>query len=323
RSRVPGDQDRERRQVRRRQDRIGTKREGRRLRLRFQQQELDARGGLREGRSGAQGHHRGADQGSNPIVRCRPIPMQSREGAVPQSGTEQERPPAVSLKGIVKRYPRVVANDGVELSVAAGSIHAIVGENGAGKSTLMKILYGMVHPDEGTIEIQGKPTVFGGPQEAIAAGVGMVHQHFMLVGPMTVFENVVLGSEPFGASPARLAGVWDREKARAETERLSKEYGISVHVDALVRDLSVGEQQRVEILKVLYRGARILILDEPTAVLTPQEADALFATLRRLRDSGATILFISHKLKEVLKLCDAVTVIRRGKTVGSWPISQV
>ena len=234
-----------------------------------------------------------------------------------------ERPLAVSLKGIVKRYPRVIANDGVELSVASGSIHALVGENGAGKSTLMKILYGMVRPDEGAIEINGKATAFSGPQAAIAAGVGMVHQHFMLVGPMTVYENVVLGSEPFGGSAESMIGAWDRVKARTDTERLSKEYGLAVHPDARVEDLSVGEQQRVEILKVLYRGARILILDEPTAVLTPQEADALFNTLRRLRDSGATILFISHKLKEVLKLCDAVTVLRRGKTVGSWPISQV
>lgn len=224
---------------------------------------------------------------------------------------------AVTLRGIVKKYPRVVANDGIDLSVARGSIHALVGENGAGKSTLMKILYGMVRPDEGGIEINGKPISFSGPQDAIAAGIGMVHQHFMLVGPLTVYENIVLGAEPPRPGLAGALGVWDRAQAQIEVARLSRQYGVAVDPQAKVETLSVGEEQRVEILKVLYRGAKILILDEPTAVLTPQECDALFATLRALRDSGATIIFISHKLKEVLSLCDSVTVIRRGKTVGS------
>jgi simple sugar transport system ATP-binding protein len=222
--------------------------------------------------------------------------------------------PAVRLRGIVKRYPRVVANDGVDLTVEPGTIHALIGENGAGKSTLMKILYGLVRPDEGTIELDGKPVSFNGPSDAIAAGIGMVHQHFMLVPPLTVYENVVLGSEPGGFA-------WDRAEAIRRVSALSKEYGIAVEPMARVESLSVGEQQRVEILKVLYRGAKILILDEPTAVLTPQESDALFATLRRLRDAGSTILFISHKLKEVVALCGAATVLRRGKTVGSRPIA--
>jgi ABC-type uncharacterized transport system ATPase subunit len=228
---------------------------------------------------------------------------------------------AVRLTGIVKRYPRVVANDGVTLTVAAGSIHALLGENGAGKSTLMKILYGMVRPDEGSIEIEGAAKKFDGPQDAIAAGIGMVHQHFMLVPPLTVAENVALGSEPAAPGPKGLAGVWDVAKARADVARLSKEYGLKVDPDAVVENLSVGEQQRVEIVKVLYRGAKILILDEPTAVLTPQEADELFVTLRRLRDAGSTIVFISHKLKEVMALCDEATVMRRGKTVGAVKIA--
>jgi simple sugar transport system ATP-binding protein len=229
---------------------------------------------------------------------------------------------AVRLAGIVKRYPRVTANDGVTLTVAPGSIHALLGENGAGKSTLMKILYGMVRPDEGVIEINGDVRNFSGPQDAIAAGIGMVHQHFMLVPPLSVAENVALGSEPDAAGAASLIGVWDTAKARADVERLSKEYGLKVDPDAIVENLSVGEQQRVEIVKILYRGAKILILDEPTAVLTPQEADELFVTLRRLRDAGATIVFISHKLKEVMALCDEATVMRRGKTVGAVRIKE-
>ena len=224
---------------------------------------------------------------------------------------------AVRLSGIVKRYPRVTANDGVTLTVAPGSIHALLGENGAGKSTLMKILYGMVRPDEGLIEIEGSVRKFSGPQDAIAAGIGMVHQHFMLVPPLSVAENVALGSEPPAAGAAGLIGAWDLERARADVARLSKDYGLKVDPDAIVASLSVGEQQRVEIVKILYRGAKILILDEPTAVLTPREADELFVTLRRLRDAGATIVFISHKLKEVMALCDEATVMRRGKTVGA------
>ncbi|MBI3552643.1 MAG: ABC transporter ATP-binding protein [Elusimicrobia bacterium] len=225
---------------------------------------------------------------------------------------------AVELRGIVKRYPRVVANDGVDLSVESGTIHALIGENGAGKSTLMKILYGMVRPDEGTLSINGKPADFSGPRDAIIAGIGMVHQHFMLVKPLSVAENVVLGSEP-GASAV---GTWDQDGAKAEVARLSKEYGVKVESSAVVETLSVGEEQRVEILKVLYRGAKILILDEPTAVLTPHECDELFKTLKGLRAAGSTILFISHKLKEVMSLCDAATVMRRGKTVGTKKISE-
>jgi simple sugar transport system ATP-binding protein len=235
---------------------------------------------------------------------------------------EAAAPPAVRLSGIVKRYPRVVANDGVTLTVAPGTVHALLGENGAGKSTLMKILYGMVRPDEGLIEIGGKPAHFSGPPAAIAAGIGMVHQHFMLVPPLTVAENVALGAEPALAGAAGRLGVWDRARARSEVAQLSAEYGLKVDPDAKVSSLSVGEQQRVEIVKVLYRGARILILDEPTAVLTPQEADELFVTLRRLRGSGATIIFISHKLKEVMALCDEATVMRRGKTVGTRRIAE-
>lgn len=228
---------------------------------------------------------------------------------------------AVRLSGIVKRYPRVTANDGATLTVASGSIHALLGENGAGKSTLMKILYGMVRPDEGAVEIGGRARKFSGPQDAIAAGVGMVHQHFMLVPPLSVAENVALGLEPPIAGAGKLLGVWDRAKVRAEVARLSKDYGLSVDPDAPVEALSVGEQQRVEIVKILYRGAKILILDEPTAVLTPKEADDLFVTLRGLRDSGSTIIFISHKLKEVMALCGEATVMRRGRTVGAKRIA--
>jgi simple sugar transport system ATP-binding protein len=235
---------------------------------------------------------------------------------------EAAAPPAVRLTGIVKRYPRVLANDETSLHVARGTIHALLGENGAGKSTLMKILYGMVRPDSGEISIDGSPRRFSGPHEAIAAGIGMVHQHFMLVAPLTVAENVALGAEPSRAGAAGAVGVWDREKARADVARLSAEYGLRVDPDAVVGTLSVGEQQRVEIVKVLYRGARVLILDEPTAVLTPGEADELFVTLRRLRDSGATIIFISHKLKEVVALCDDATVMRRGRTVGTRAVAQ-
>ena len=193
---------------------------------------------------------------------------------------------AVLLSSIVKRYPRVTANDGATLSVASGSIHALLGENGAGKSTLMKILYGMARPDEGVISIRGEAKKFSGPQDAIAAGIGMVHQHFMLVSPLSVAENVALGCEPSATGAGGLAGVWDASKARADVARLSKQYGLKVDPNAIVENLSVGEQQRVEIVKILYRGAKILILDEPTAVLTPQEAGDLFVTLRRLRDAG-------------------------------------
>jgi ABC-type uncharacterized transport system ATPase subunit len=206
----------------------------------------------------------------------------------------------------------VVANRDVDLRVRTGTVHALVGENGAGKSTLMKILYGMQRPDEGTIRVDGKEVRFSGPADAIAAGIGMVHQHFMLADNLTVLENVVLGSEP------RTGGVLlDVKTARRRIAEISQAYGLGVQPDRLVGDLGVGERQRVEILKVLYRGARVLILDEPTAVLVPHEVEELFDNLRELKAEGLTVLFISHKLDEVLSVADDVTVIRRGTTVAS------
>ena len=217
-------------------------------------------------------------------------------------------PNAVELRGITKRFPGVVANHDIDITVRRGTVHALVGENGAGKSTLMKILYGMQKPDEGTITIDGEQVAFHGPGDAIARGIGMVHQHFMLADNLTVLENVVLGSE-------RLHGIGAR--ARARIMEISDAYGLGARPDALVEDLGVADRQRVEILKVLYRGARTLILDEPTAVLVPQEVDALFANLRGLKAEGLTVIFISHKLGEVLSVADEITVIRRGTTVGS------
>jgi simple sugar transport system ATP-binding protein len=219
--------------------------------------------------------------------------------------------PAIELKGIVKRFPGVVANDGIDLSVRPQSIHAIVGENGAGKSTLMKILYGEQRPDEGTISVSGVEQSFKSPRDAIAVGIGMVHQHFMLADNLTVEENVILGDEPGSA-------VWiDFGKASDRITELGRVYGLNVKPETLIADLGVGDRQRVEILKVLYRGARILILDEPTAVLVPQEVDELFASLRELTAEGVTVLFISHKLDEVLAVADAITVVRAGRTVAS------
>jgi simple sugar transport system ATP-binding protein len=195
--------------------------------------------------------------------------------------------------------------------VQAGQVHAIVGENGAGKSTLMKILYGMQRPDEGTISVEGKPVTFHSPADAIKAGIGMVHQHFMLADNFTVLENIVLGDEP------TRAGVIDMHAARARILEISDAYHLDLDPDERVEDLGVADRQRVEIAKVLYRGARILILDEPTAVLVPQEVDALFANLRVLRAEGLTVLFISHKLDEVRAVADQITVIRRGTTVAT------
>jgi simple sugar transport system ATP-binding protein len=217
---------------------------------------------------------------------------------------------AIQLTDIVKRFPGVVANDGVNLTVRAGSVHAIVGENGAGKSTLMKTLYGAHKPDEGTISVNGRVEVFSSPKDAIAEGIGMVFQAFMLAANLTVWENIVLGDEPGSAFSLNIG------KARSRITELGERYGLDVDPDALISDLGVGDKQRVEILKVLYRGAKILILDEPTAVLVPQEVDALFESLRELTTEGATIIFISHKLDEVLKHADAITVIRQGRTVG-------
>src|SRR5438552_13282815 len=222
-----------------------------------------------------------------------------------------EQPLAVEMRRITKKFPGVVANDQVDLEVRKGEIHALVGENGAGKSTLMNILYGLIKPDTGQIVIDGKPVVMQGPRDAIRHGIGMVHQHFMLIPVFTVGENVVLGREPGTAGD-----LYDHARAREAITELTRRYGLSLNPDARVGDLPVGLQQRVEIVKVLYRGARILILDEPTGVLTPQESTDLFRVLRDLVKSGKTIIFISHKLKEVLAISDRITVMRRGKVVG-------
>jgi general nucleoside transport system ATP-binding protein len=219
---------------------------------------------------------------------------------------------AIELLGITKRFPGVIANDRVDLSVEKGEIHAICGENGAGKSTLMKILYGMLQPDEGRMLVHGNEVAFKSPSDAIDLGIGMVHQHFMLADQLTVLENVILGSEPM-----RSLGRIDFDKARDRLDRVSQEYGLIVDPDELVETLEVGERQRVEIIKVLYRGARILILDEPTSVLVPQEVEELFRNLRELKSAGTTILFIDHKLEEVLEIADTITVMRQGRTVAT------
>jgi general nucleoside transport system ATP-binding protein len=217
--------------------------------------------------------------------------------------------PALELRGIEKRFGAVHANRAVSLSVAAGSVHGLVGENGAGKSTLMNVVYGFHPPDSGEILVRGRPVRLATPSDAIAAGIGMVHQHFMLVEDFTVLENVLLGAE----GGARLAD--GRARARASLERLGRDYGLEVPPDALVGSLSVGQQQRVEILKALHRGAEILILDEPTAVLTPQEADQLFQLLARLREQGKTVILVTHKLREIMAVTDRVTVMRQGAVV--------
>jgi general nucleoside transport system ATP-binding protein len=216
----------------------------------------------------------------------------------------------IEMRGITKRFGDVAANDGVDLSIPAGSIHAIVGENGAGKSTIMKILYGFHTADEGEIWIDGQRQDIRTPHDAIALGLGMVHQHFMLASPMTALENIMLGAEPGG-----LAKI-DFKQAQEQINNLSKEFGFDIDPRKRVEDLSVGQQQRVEVLKALYRGARILILDEPTAVLTPQEVEEFFKILRSMRDQGRTIIIITHKLTEVLSLSDNVTVMRDGRVVG-------
>ncbi len=218
------------------------------------------------------------------------------------------REAAVAVSGIGKSFPGVVAARDVTFEIERGTIHALVGENGAGKSTLMKILYGVQKPDEGTITINGESVTLHSPSDAIARGVGMVFQHFQLADNLSVLENVVLGAE-------KLHGIGDQ--ARAEVLKISQEYGFELDPDELVEGLGVGERQRVEILKVLYRGAKIIILDEPTAVLVPQEVDALFANLRGLKAEGHTLIFISHKLDEVRAIADEITVIRRGTTVAS------
>ena len=219
---------------------------------------------------------------------------------------------AIELTGITKRFPGVVANDDIKLSVAEGEIHAICGENGAGKSTLMKILYGMQPPDSGTIKIHGQAVELNSPAQAIDLGIGMVHQHFMLADQLTVLENVILGAEPM-----RSFGRIDFAAGREHLDEVGRAYGLDINAHDLVETLEIGERQRVEIIKVLYRGAKILILDEPTAVLVPQEVDELFRNVRELKASGATILFIDHKLDEVLEIADTITVLRQGRTVGT------
>ncbi len=217
----------------------------------------------------------------------------------------------LELEGITKRFPGVVANDDIDLVVEPGEVHGLLGENGAGKSTLMNILYGLYTADEGTIRVDGDEVHFADPGDAIAAGIGMVHQHFMLVGPFTVAENIVLGVEPTTGR-----GRIDRARANDEVAELSARFGLPVDPTAVVEDLPVGVQQRVEILKALHRDARCLILDEPTAVLTPQEADDLFEAMRGLRDDGRSLIFISHKLREHRAVADRISVLRRGRVVG-------
>ncbi len=220
------------------------------------------------------------------------------------------------LRNITKRFGAVLANDRVSIKVPPGTIHAIVGENGAGKSTAMRIAYGFYTADGGEILINGKPVEIRTPHDAIAQGIGMVHQHFMLVEPMTVVENIVLGSEPGSAASL------DLKKAAAEIRKVSDEFKLSVDPNATIENLSVGQQQRVELLKALYRHAQLLILDEPTAVLTPQEVEEFFVILRRMREQGKTIVIITHKLSEVLEISDNVTVMRDGKVVGDVKTSE-
>ena len=230
---------------------------------------------------------------------------------------ERPVPLAVEMRDISKEWPGVIANDHVNLKVRKGEIHALVGENGAGKTTLMNILYGLIHPDSGEILINGQLAHITGPRDAIRLGIGMVHQHFMLIPPLTVAENIVLGREPGG-----LGSAYELRKARADVRGLSEQYGLPIDPDIRIEKLSVGLQQRVEILKMLYRGADILIMDEPTGVLTPQETFELFGVLRGLVAQGKTIIFITHKLREVLELSDTITVLRRGKNAGELVTSQ-
>ena len=220
----------------------------------------------------------------------------------------------LEMRGIRKEFPGVIANDDVSFDVRRGEVHALLGENGAGKSTLMNILYGLYRPDNGEIRLNGKPVTFASARDAIRAGIGMVHQHFMLIPVMTVAENVVLGTEP-----VRSGVLLDESAADKRVADMAKTFNFAVDPAALVENISVGQQQRVEIMKALYRNADLLILDEPTAVLTPQEATDLFEILQTLRREGVSIIFISHKLNEVLEIADRITVLRRGKTIETVP----
>lgn len=225
-------------------------------------------------------------------------------------------PPVVELKQITKRFPGIVANDSISLTLRKGEIHALLGENGAGKSTLMNILFGLYQPDEGSIEMDGKPVTIDNPNTAIKYGIGMVHQHFKLVQPFTVTENIILGMEPKKGTNI------DYKSASAKVAKLSEQYGLQVNPNSKIQDISVGMQQRVEILKTLYRGADILIFDEPTAVLTPQEIVELMAIMRRLVAEGKSIILITHKLKEIMEISDRVTIIRRGKVIDTVDTNQ-
>jgi ABC-type uncharacterized transport system ATPase subunit len=223
-------------------------------------------------------------------------------------------PPVLELRGITKQFPGVLANDHVDLDVLRGEVHALLGENGAGKSTLMNILYGLYHPDSGQVLLNGKPVSFSSAKDAIESGIGMVHQHFMLIPVMTVAENIVLAEEP------TYAGVMlDHGEARKRVRELSERFSLAVDPDSYIQDITVAQQQRVEILKALYRGADILVLDEPTAVLTPQEARELFSIIAGLKEQGKSIIFITHKLHEVLEVADRITVLRRGKRIDTVP----
>lgn len=219
---------------------------------------------------------------------------------------------SLELRGITKRFGSLTANDAIDLSVGDGEIHAILGENGAGKSTLMNVVYGLLQPDEGSISVDGKVITIHSPLDALAAGIGMVHQHFMLIPVFTVAENIVLGHEK-----VKGPGILDLESAKKEILRVSAEFNFEIDPDALVEDLPVGLQQRVEIIRALIYDAKVLILDEPTAVLTPQETDELLRNMKKLKDKGTSIVFITHKLREVKEAADKITIIRRGKVVGT------
>jgi simple sugar transport system ATP-binding protein len=225
-----------------------------------------------------------------------------------------EQATVLEMRGITKRFPGIVANDRVDFDLGRGEVHAVLGENGAGKSTLMNILYGLYHADEGEIRVHGKPVTFSSAKDAIASGIGMVHQHFMLIPVMTVAENIVLASEP-----TREGVFFDREAAEKRVGDLSRTFNFAIDPRERVQNIGVGQQQRVEILKALYRSADVLILDEPTAVLTPQEAGELFQILRTLTREGMSVIFISHKLNEVLEIADRITVLRRGKKIDTVP----
>ena len=229
----------------------------------------------------------------------------------------QSRIDRIEMRGISKRFPGVLANDHMDFDVTSGEVHALLGENGAGKSTLMKILYGMYHPDDGSILINGNPVTINSPTDAINLGIGMIHQHFMLVQSLTVAENVALGL------PSSRGPLTDLDRVSKRILELARIYGLKIDPDAYIWQLSVGQQQRVEIIKALYRGAALLILDEPTAVLTPQEVDELFVIMRQMVNDGHALIFISHKLHEVVEISNRVTVLRDGRKIGTRPTSEI